>query len=128
MGVQSGSASSKRATVAEIAYAGNLGTADNYGCNMKQIRTSLVDEYDYSMQITNVANESYEVICWNKIGRDGGINGFFKGMGESVTINLPAGETASVAFDANFTPDPAFLAPSLRSSRCLTASPPHRRP
>lgn len=112
----SGSASSKRATVAEIAYAGNLGTADNYGCNMKQIRTSLIDEYDYSMKITNVADETYEVICWNKIGRDGGINGFFKGMGESVTISLPAGETASVAFDSNTQGACAFAPGSLPAS------------
>ena len=31
-----------------------------------------------------VASEEYAFVCFNKIGKTGGINGFFKGMGEGV--------------------------------------------
>jgi len=95
------SSKARRATAQDIAYAGNTGSVDSYGCNMKQVRNSLAGKYDYTIKVTNVADEDYQLICWNKIGRDGGINGFFKDMGESVDVILGAGETTVVAFEAN---------------------------
>lgn len=92
---------SKRATTAQIAYEGNTGTADNYGCNIMEIPTPLVASYEYTLQIKNVASETYEVACFNKIGKTGGINGFFKGMGEGVVLTLEAGASTAVAFQAN---------------------------
>jgi hypothetical protein len=94
-------AKSRRATKDEIAYKGNTGAEGNYGCNMMEVAASLLDEYKYTMEIKNVADDDYEVVCWNKIGRDNGINGFFRGMGESVVLHLGPGESAVVAFDAN---------------------------
>jgi hypothetical protein len=90
--------SSKRATLAEIASAGNTGTT--YGCNIMQVDTGVISKYDYTISFTNKASTDYQLICANKVGKDGGVNGFFKGS-ESVITTVAAGVTAAIAVQAD---------------------------
>lgn len=93
-----GGAKSKRASHDDIHSTGNTGTTDNYGCNIMVVDKSVADKYDYTSVYTNVAAEPYEVVCGNKIGRDGGVNGFFE---SALVFNLAPGEAKTVAFDTN---------------------------
>ncbi|KAL6871249.1 hypothetical protein J3F83DRAFT_734752 [Trichoderma novae-zelandiae] len=90
---------SKRATAAEIAYKGNVGAGGSYGCNIMTIDNSLVDKYQYTMVFDNAGADT-TCFCWNKIGPDGGINGFFKGN-QAITFDVPAGGKQAVAVDTN---------------------------
>jgi hypothetical protein len=90
----------KRATVAQIAYQGNIGTSGDYGCNMMTVKSDIADEYTYTIKFVNAGSSSQECSCWNKIGKDLGINGFFSGN-EAVTFNLPGHGEQYVAFDKN---------------------------
>jgi hypothetical protein len=88
----------KRASLADIASVGNIGTADSYGCNMMVVDNSFVTKFDYTAQYTNVADEPYEVVLGLKIGREGKINGFW----DSVTsFKLQPGETKTVVHEAD---------------------------
>ncbi|KAH8901028.1 hypothetical protein GQ53DRAFT_707278 [Thozetella sp. PMI_491] len=89
---------SKRATAAEIAYTGNTGTSGDWGCNLMTVDSSIAHLYDYATTYTNVASESYEVCCFNKIGADGGINGFYSC---ALTFNLAPGASQVVVAEAN---------------------------
>ncbi|EGR52344.1 hypothetical protein MKX07_005701 [Trichoderma sp. CBMAI-0711] len=90
---------SKRATAAEIAYKGNVGAGGSYGCNIMTVDESLVDEYQYTMVFENAGDDT-TCFCWNKIGPDGGINGFFKGN-QAITFDVAAGGKQVVAVDTN---------------------------
>ncbi|PTB67595.1 hypothetical protein BBK36DRAFT_1167984 [Trichoderma citrinoviride] len=92
------SGNSKRATQAEIAYKGNVG-AGTYGCNIMTIDESLIDEYQYTVLFKNAGADT-TCFCWNKIGPDGGINGFFKGN-QAITFDVPAGGSQPIAVDTN---------------------------
>lgn len=91
--------SSKRATIAQIAYKGNTGSASQPGCNQMLVKSNIVDQYDYSIQFTNAGADS-TCACWNKIGPDGGINGFFSNN-QAINFKLPAGGVQNVVFDKN---------------------------
>lgn len=91
--------SKKRATSADIAYVGNTG-CDGYGSNIKLIEKSSTSAYDYVVQAVNDASKAMECAVWNKIGSDGGINGFFKGN-EASSFTLAAGSSQYIAFDKN---------------------------
>lgn len=91
------SSASKRATEAEIAYTGDTGTT--WGCNIMLIDSDIADLYDYTTTYTNVADDDYHVVCWNKIGPTGEIDGFFGYT--AVDFTLSAGESQVVAFEAN---------------------------
>jgi hypothetical protein len=97
----SGTSKSKRATAAEIAYKGNTGTASEYGCNQMTIDESIASLYNYTIAFTNKATSAYYVQCFNKIGTDNLIDGFFKGKGETVGFSLAGGATQYVAFESN---------------------------
>lgn len=90
----------KRATLAEIAYKGNTGTADNYGCNYQLVKSNVAEEYKYLATIKNVDSSEYECVAYNKIGPDGGINGFFNGN-EALRFKIPAGGVQHLAADEN---------------------------
>lgn len=90
---------SKRATAAEIAYKGNVGSGGQYGCNMMAVQNHLVSQYEYTMVFNNAGGDA-ECACWNKIGPDGGINGFFNGN-EALKFSLPAGGKQTIAVDSN---------------------------
>ncbi|KAH8660157.1 hypothetical protein BX600DRAFT_438378 [Xylariales sp. PMI_506] len=91
--------SSKRATAVEIAVTGNVGTP--YGCNMLLVDSSIASQYSYAINFENVADEAYEVICWNKYGSDGLLDGWYVGKGQPITFTLAAGSTQAVAFQAD---------------------------
>lgn len=95
-----GGATSKRATTEEIAYKGNTGTSSNYGCNIMTVSSSVADKYDYTATFTNSVAKDQACVCWNKIGPDGGINGFWKGN-QAISFTLPASGSQTVAFDSN---------------------------
>ncbi|KAH7163544.1 hypothetical protein B0J13DRAFT_38750 [Dactylonectria estremocensis] len=96
-----GGSSSKRATLEEIAYTGNIGTSDDYGCNMMVVSKSIASQYDYTTTFNNDVDEDQSCVCFNKIGPDGkSINGFFNGN-EAISFTLPASGSKVVAFEAN---------------------------
>lgn len=94
-----GGQTAKRATAAEIAYTGNTGVAGQWGCNIMLVDSSVADKYKYTSVYTNHANENYQVTCFNKIGPEGLINGFF-GF-SAATFTLAPGQSQTVAFDKN---------------------------
>jgi hypothetical protein len=88
---------SKRATDAEISYTGNVGSP--YGCNQMLVSSTVADKYDYTVKFTGQNTADWKVVCWNKIGPDGELDGWY---GNAVTeFTLGAGETQYVAFDAD---------------------------
>ncbi|KAH8905764.1 hypothetical protein BR93DRAFT_699576 [Coniochaeta sp. PMI_546] len=87
---------SKRATLADIASVGNVGAPGNYGCNIMTVDNSIASKYDYTSVYTNVASESYEVVCGLKIGPTGLIDGFFHSV---LTFTLAPGESKTVAYE-----------------------------
>lgn len=91
----------KRATLAQIAYAGNTGSGGVYGCNMMTIPASSASLYEYTIEFVNQGNSQQKCFCWNKIGPDGGINGFFKSNNKALTFELAAHGQQTVAFDKN---------------------------
>lgn len=90
----------KRATLEQIMYAGNIGTEDNYGCNMMLIGSNVVDDYKYVSRIENLDEDDYECVAYLKVGADGGINGFFTGN-EALRFTLPGGTVQHLAADEN---------------------------
>ncbi|KAK7398197.1 hypothetical protein QQX98_012436 [Neonectria punicea] len=90
----------KRATAEEIAYEGNTGTSDNYGCNMMTVSKSIASQYKYTATFNNAVSEDQSCVCFNKIGPDGGINGFWKGN-QAISFTLPADGSKVVAFEDN---------------------------
>ncbi|KPM40332.1 hypothetical protein AK830_g6218 [Neonectria ditissima] len=90
----------KRATAEEIAYKGNTGTSDNYGCNIMTVSEDIASQYKYTATFKNAVSEDQSCVCFNKIGPDGGINGFWKGN-QAISFDLPADGTKVVAFEAN---------------------------
>ncbi|CAI4218877.1 unnamed protein product [Parascedosporium putredinis] len=95
----SGSASSKRATAYDIAYAGNTGTADNWGCNIMQVDCGTIDLYDYTAKFTGLGRETnYACSAFNKIGPKGDIDGFWF---SALDFNVASGQSLCLAFDTN---------------------------
>lgn len=93
------SAAKKRATLDQIKYAGNTGSSTDYGCNKVLLANSdLANEYNNTAKFFGGSSDLYCLI-WNKIGADGGINGFFGA--EATTFKLAAGSEQYVAFDKN---------------------------
>ncbi|OIW23866.1 hypothetical protein CONLIGDRAFT_112893 [Coniochaeta ligniaria NRRL 30616] len=92
---------SKRATLADIASVGNVGTADNYGCNIMTVDNSIADKYDYTSVYTNVASESYQVVCGLKIGPTEDSQGFCAFAPGSVP-KTPWGEWAGSWVEVDF--------------------------
>lgn len=90
---------SKRATTAEIAYTGNTG-CDGYGSNIKLVQSNIVSQYTYAVKAVNSASSTMQCQVWNKIGPDGGINGFFSGN-QALTFTIPAGSSQDIVFDTN---------------------------
>ncbi|KUI54672.1 Allergen Asp f 4 [Cytospora mali] len=86
----SSSALRKRATTAEIFYTGNTGDDDDYGCNIMPLANSdLASQYNNTVKFISGSSDQY-CLVWNKMGKDGGVNGFF--LGNTVTgFTVPAG-------------------------------------
>ncbi len=92
----------KRATDAQNAYVGNTGASQGgqYGCNIMEISADAVDLYDYTMKFTNQGSGEQSCVCWNKIGPDGGMNGFFSNN-QAISFKVAGNGEAHVAFDTN---------------------------
>ncbi|KAH8650790.1 hypothetical protein BGZ61DRAFT_375402 [Ilyonectria robusta] len=96
---------SRRATVEQIAYEGNTGTDNDYGCNIMEINQSIASKYKYTATFNNAVNQDQACVCFNKIGpnktdTDGGINGSWEGN-EAISFTLPASGTKVAAFEGN---------------------------
>lgn len=76
---------SKRATLAQIAYKGNVGVADHFGCNIMMVDDAT--GYDYSATMKNKSGKPQKCVVWLKTGHDGKVDGFFKGN-EVLTFDL----------------------------------------
>ncbi|ROV92495.1 hypothetical protein VSDG_06708 [Cytospora chrysosperma] len=94
------SSAKKRATTAQIFYTGNTGDESDYGCNIMLLGNSdLASQYDNTVKFYGGSTDMY-CLVWNKIGADGGVNGFF--LGDTATsFTLPAGGEQYVALDSN---------------------------
>ncbi|KFG78850.1 allergen Asp F4-like protein [Metarhizium anisopliae] len=79
---------SKRASIADIAYQGNIGAPNNYGCNLMLVDDA--KDYEYTATIENNSGKDQKCAVWLKIGKNGGVNGFFKGN-QVMIFDLPAG-------------------------------------
>lgn len=94
------SSSKKRATSAEILYAGNTGDDSDYGCNIMLLGNSdLASEYNNTVRFHGATTDMF-CLVWNKVGSDGGIDGFFLGD-TTTTFSLAAGAEQYVALDSN---------------------------
>ncbi|KAK7753583.1 hypothetical protein SLS62_004441 [Diatrype stigma] len=91
-------ANKKRATQAEIAYVGNVGS--EWGCNQLLVSEDIADQYDYTIKVTGKNTEPWKVVCTNKIGPDGKIDGWYNGNA-AVEFTLQPGATQYIAVDAN---------------------------
>jgi hypothetical protein len=89
---------SKRASAADIAFKGNVGTAGNYGCNLMVVDNAAA--YDYTTTFENKSGKDQKCVVWLKIGPDNGINGFFNGN-QALSFDLPAGGQKVLAAEAN---------------------------
>lgn len=76
-------------------YCGNVGIP--YGSNIIQISEGDVNNYQYVIKINACPTEAYTVGFWNKIGPQGGVNGFF---GHAVlNFQVQPGDVNYVAID-----------------------------
>ena len=91
-------ANNKRATEAQIMYAGNVGST--WGCNQMLISEDIADQYDYTIKVVGKNTEPWKVVCTNKIGPDGGLTGWYDGNA-AVEFTLQPGATQYIAADAN---------------------------
>lgn len=91
-------ANNKRATQAEIAYVGNVGS--EWGCNQQLVSADIADQYDYTIKVTGKNTEPWKVVCTNKIGPDGKIDGWYNGNA-AVEFTLQPGATQYIAVDKN---------------------------
>jgi hypothetical protein len=89
---------SKRATLADISYVGNLGASGNYGCNIKEVSAAEAESYEHLMTFDNVSGEDQKCVCFLKIGEDGGINGFFNGN-QAIDFSIPSGGSSYIVAD-----------------------------
>ncbi|KAJ2974976.1 hypothetical protein NQ176_g5776 [Zarea fungicola] len=91
----------KRATLAQIAYAGNTGgTGSSFGCNVMEIPSNIASLYDYTVKFVNQGDKTQQCKVWNKMGPAGLINGFFAGN-EILTFNLAPHGEQYIAVDSN---------------------------
>lgn len=90
----------KRATASEIAYAGNLGSPNHYGCNLILVDDIIADRYRYTINMTNAAAVAQSCVCWLKIGPHGGLSGFFKGN-EVLSFAIPTEGHQVLAVDGD---------------------------
>lgn len=80
-----------------IFYKGNVGNP--WGSNIIEVAPEKAKNYKHVAQFTGSNTDPWTVVFWNKIGPDGGLNGWYGTDALKFTI-LP-GETKYVAFDEN---------------------------
>ncbi|TVY65267.1 Allergen Asp f 4 [Fusarium oxysporum f. sp. cubense] len=95
-----GGKKAKRATLEDIAAKGNTGVPGDFGCNMMTVDEDVADKYDYTTTFKNDHDEDKECVCFNKIGPNGLIDGFFA-KNVALTFTVPASSSQVVAFDTD---------------------------
>ncbi|EJD49894.1 hypothetical protein AURDEDRAFT_182656 [Auricularia subglabra TFB-10046 SS5] len=82
-----------------IGYVGNVGNP--WGSNIITVDASIADQYKYTVKFVGSGNmgQPYRVVAWNKIGPDGGLNGWYGNS--AVSFSLAPGGVQYVAFDEN---------------------------
>lgn len=94
------SGQTKRATAEEIAYKGNTGTANNFGCNLMLVSTSIVDQYKYSILFEDNSGQDQKCTCWNKYSKDNKLDGGWKDK-SVLLFDLPANSKQAMVADKN---------------------------
>ncbi len=89
----------KRASAAAISYKGTTACNGVYGSNIKLVQSNIASQYQYTTKVFGAAQDQ-QCKVWLKIGRDGGLDGFFSGN-EALTFTLPAGAEQWLAFAPN---------------------------
>ena len=79
-------------------YGGNVG--DPWGSNIILVPVTDAWQYNNVIQLQNVLTDPLTVVFWNKIGPDGGMNGWYQGN-SALTFQLAPGELQYVAVDDN---------------------------
>jgi len=79
-------------------YIGNVGAP--WGSNIIQVSAANAPLYKYTVHFVGSSNMAgnYEVVVWNKIGPDGGVDGWFNNN-QATSFSLPPGGEVYVAFD-----------------------------
>lgn len=95
-----GGKKAKRATLEDIASTGNTGVPGDFGCNMMTVDEDVADKYDYTVTFNNDHDGDKECACWNKIGPDGKIDGFFA-QNVALEFTVSASSSQVVAFDSD---------------------------
>ncbi|GIJ82749.1 hypothetical protein Asppvi_001260 [Aspergillus pseudoviridinutans] len=80
-----------------IFYKGNVGNP--WGSNIIEVSPENAKKYKHVAQFVGSNTDPWTVVFWNKIGPDGGLNGWYGNA--ALTITLQPGETKYVAFDEN---------------------------
>jgi hypothetical protein len=91
----------KRATAFEIAYKGNTGSFNRWGCNIMEIPCTESSFYDYVTVFEcnpGGTHQSYSCSAFNKIGPDGGID---PGWHSALDFQVMKGQKRCIAFDEN---------------------------
>ncbi|KAI1026646.1 hypothetical protein LB505_000684 [Fusarium chuoi] len=95
-----GGKKAKRATLEDIAATGNTGVPGDFGCNIMTVDEDVADKYDYTVTFNNDHDGDKECACWNKIGPDGKIDGFFA-QNVALEFTVSASSSQVVAFDSD---------------------------
>ncbi|KAI2891450.1 hypothetical protein CBS76997_7991 [Aspergillus niger] len=85
---------SKRTTDA-IYYTGNVGSP--WGSNIIEVDASNACQYKHVVRIDGSETDDWTVVFWNKIGPDGGLNGWYGNS--ALTLTIKPGTSRYVAFD-----------------------------
>jgi hypothetical protein len=89
----------KRATAFDIAYKGNTGSKDKWGCNIMEVPCADLALYDYGTEFHGGnGGDVYSCSAFNKIGPTGGID---PGWHSALDFQVARGETKCIAFDKN---------------------------
>ncbi|RDA92173.1 hypothetical protein CP533_5581 [Ophiocordyceps camponoti-saundersi (nom. inval.)] len=92
----------KRASAADVALAGNLGLQNDYGCNLKLVKSDYARKYDNTFLFKNNGTSTQACVCWLKIGPDGcKIDGFWKGKEALKQFTIGPGGKQYLAIQAD---------------------------
>ncbi|KAI9037932.1 allergen Asp F4 [Aspergillus affinis] len=80
-----------------VQYKGNVGSP--WGSNIKEVSESNACNYRYVIAVHGSEKDPWTMVFWNKIGPDGGINGWYGNS--ALTVSVDAGETKYIAFDGD---------------------------
>ncbi|OQE23722.1 hypothetical protein PENSTE_c008G08905 [Penicillium steckii] len=93
----SGFGASTNSSGSGVSYTGNVGSP--YGSNIISVEASEASNYQYVVEFTGSNTEDWYVVIWNKIGKDGKMDGWYGNACHEFSIG--AGETKYYAFDSN---------------------------